>query len=282
MEVVHQAPRCFEHDATRWTLARLRASLPWLRVTSDGSLWQLLARLGIRYKRGRQTVHSPDLAYEAKVALLEAYCERMVAEPTRYPLVYLDEVTFYRQPTRAQAYEAQGPPQPKARLSHRSNTKGRIVAALDAHSGQVHYRQRSTISCNVLRDFWYQLVEAYPQAEELAIVLDNWPVHFHPDVLAPLQPQQLPFDLYLPDTWPITPATPAWCDTLPIQLVQLPTYAPWLNPIEKLWRFLYQEVLHLHRLSDQWHQLKQRVCAFLDRFQHGSQLLLRYTGLLGD
>jgi len=32
-----------------------------------------------------------------------------------------------------------------------------------------------------------------------------------------------------------------------ITLVYLPTYAPWLNPIEKLWRKAYQEVLHLHR-----------------------------------
>lgn len=113
----------------------------------------------------------------------------MVADPTRYPLLYLDEVTFYRQPTRAHAYEAKGPAQPEARLSHRSKTKGRIVAALTAHSGHVHYRQCSKIGCKVLRGFWYHLREDYAQAEEIAVVLDNWPVHFHPDVLAPLHPQ---------------------------------------------------------------------------------------------
>jgi hypothetical protein len=67
---------------------------------------------------------------------------------------------------------------------------------------------------------------------------------------------------------------------LPIQLVFLPTYAPWLNPIEKLWRWLRQQVLHLHRLSDAWDQLKQRVLDFMIQFAHGSSELLHYVGLL--
>jgi hypothetical protein len=278
--VVRQPPRLFGHDATRWTLKRLRASVEWLAVSADSSLSRVLRRLGISYKRGRAQLHSPDLAYAAKVAQIESYQQRMEADPAAYPLLYLDEVTFYRQPTLAQAYEAQGSTQPAAPLSHKSNTKGRVLAALDAHSGQVHYRQRSTITLTVLRDFWYQLVESYPAASEIAVVLDNWPVHFHPDVLAPLQAQDFPFPVPQPASWPTAPSPKAQHDTLPLQLVQLPTYAPWLNPIEKLWRFLYQEVLHLHRLSDQWQRLKQRVCAFLDRFADGSNRLLRYVGLL--
>jgi transposase len=64
--------------------------------------------------------------------------------------------------------------------------------------------------------------------------------------------------------------------------VWLPTYAPWLNPIEKLWRWLRQDVLKLHRLVSDWPRLRQRVRDFLDQFQHGSEALLRYVGLLGD
>jgi transposase len=65
-----------------------------------------------------------------------------------------------------------------------------------------------------------------------------------------------------------------------IQMVALPTYAPWLNPIEKLWRKLKQDVLHLHRLSDDWEVLQQRVTTFLEHFAAGSLALLRYVGLL--
>jgi len=57
--------------------------------------------------------------------------------------------------------------------------------------------------------------------------------------------------------------------------VWLPTSAPWLNPIEKLWRWLRQEVLKMPRWVGDWPQVKQRVHAFLDQFAQGSPDLLR-------
>jgi len=41
-------------------------------------------------------------------------------------------------------------------------------------------------------------------------------------------------------------------------------------------------VLKLHRLVSDWPGLRQRVRDFLNQFQHGSDELLRYVGLLGD
>jgi hypothetical protein len=38
----------------------------------------------------------------------------------------------------------------------------------------------------------------------------------------------------------------ALCGLPRLQSVWLPTYAPWLNPIEKLWRWLRQDVLKMH------------------------------------
>ena len=66
---------------------------------------------------------------------------------------------------------------------------------------------------------------------------------------------------------------------LPIQAVPLPTYASWLNPIEKLWRFLKQEVLHMHRLANDLTGLRGEIDRFLDQFALGSDQLLRYVGL---
>jgi len=66
---------------------------------------------------------------------------------------------------------------------------------------------------------------------------------------------------------------------MPIQLLPLPTYASWTNPQEKVWRHLQQGELHLHRLANQWDQLKERVCNHLDQFKDGSPELLRYVGL---
>ena len=105
----------------------------------------------------------------------------------------------------------------------------------------------------------YQVIDQfYPTARHIYVVQDNWSIHSHADVLAVV-------------------------DALPrIEPVWLPTYSPWLNPIEKLWRWLRQAVLKLHRLADDWPELQRRVNAFLDQFATGSHDLLRYVGLLGD
>lgn len=76
---------------------------------------------------------------------------------------------------------------------------------------------------------------------------------------------------------PIVLATAA---RLRIQIRWLPTYAPWTNPIEKLWRRLKQTVLHHHHLADRWDDLKAAAQAFLDQFALGSFDLLHYVGLL--
>ena len=51
-----------------------------------------------------------------------------------------------------------------------------------------------------------------------------------------------------------------------IKPIWLPTYAPWLNPIEKLWRWLVETVLKMHRLASDWPALRHRVNSFLDQF----------------
>ncbi|MFN8633606.1 MAG: transposase [Chloroflexota bacterium] len=139
--------------------------------------------------------------------------------------------------------------------------------------------QATRIGVPALLRFFKALVAAYP-GQRLYIVLDNWPVHFHPDLLAALEPQESPFPFFRPRSWSAEPSPTAKRLNLPIQLVPLPTYSPWLNPIEKLWRWLKQDVLHLHRLADDLPALRARVLAFLARFKDGSPDLLRYVGLL--
>jgi hypothetical protein len=49
--------------------------------------------------------------------------------------------------------------------------------------------------------------------------------------------------------------------------------------IERLWRWLKQEVLHLHPYTENWRKLKRGVRSFLNRFTEGSPELLQYVGL---
>ncbi len=264
---------------TRWTLDGLRAALPSLWGYSRSGVWRILAKHALRWKRGRDHLRSPDPAYREKVAHLHQIQARVAAQPAAAVLLYLDEVTYYRQPSIASGYAPAGQAEPRAERSTRSNTITRVTGALDAATGRVVAHQKTRIGVPALISFYQALVEAYP-GRQIYLVQDNWPVHFHPDVLAALEPQDSPFPFLRPRSWPSEPSPRAKQLNLPIQIVPLPTYAPWLNPIEKLWRWLKHDVLHLHRHADDLPALRDLVLEFLRTFERGSQKLLRYVGLL--
>lgn len=284
--MVRRAPRCLGIERTRWTLASVGQACDWLADHTPSGVGRVLDALGVTLKRGRDYVHSPDPAYEEKRAAIARRVEEARASSGRVATLFLDEVTLHRQPSLASAYEARGTTQPLARRSHRTDTTARLVGVLDASSGRVLARQRRIITVPALVGFYRLVVAAYPDADQIDLILDNWPVHYHPDLLVALQPQDCPFPFPTPGNWPTEPSPEAvrkWGDlALPIRLVPLPTYASWLNPIEKLWRWLRQEVLHLHPWADDLPARDAAVDAFLARFTAGAPAcpdLLRYVGL---
>ncbi len=214
-----------------------------------------LSRLKVRRKRGRLKLHSPDLAYRIKLEWVQQALALARSHPQQVRVLFGDEFSLYRQPSLAPVYAPVGH-EPIAKLSHRANSRHRLGGALDAITGRVTWISGSKMAVNVLCSFLEKLRANYP-GMTLFLVWDNWPTHLHPKVL--------------------TRAA-----ELDIQLLWLPTYAPWTNPIEKLWRWLKQEILHHHRLADLWEELKAQVVHFLDQFADGSTDLLRYVGLLPD
>lgn len=282
LDVLHQSPYELGYGESRWTLIRIRSACSWLKVETDSGVWRLLQRLGIVKKQGRIALHSPDVNYQAKLEYLDQCWQEAVAYPREVIFLYLDEFSYYRQPTVTLAYEQRGNYQWRANLSHRSNTRCRGIGALNAMTGQVHYRQADKIRTKVQVAFYRDIVQSYPQARTIYVAQDNWPNHAAPAVMAHLEAQRTPFFPNTFSNWSTAERYMTPPDALPIQLVFLPTYAPWTNPIEKLWRWVRQDILHLHRLSDQWGDLKQRVMDFMMQFEHGSTQLLHYIGLLPD
>jgi len=132
-----------------------------------------------------------------------------------------------------------------------------VSGALNALTGRVDYLDAYIIGREKVIVFYRQLVAAYPDARRIYLVQDNWSIHTHEDVQAALS------------------------DLPQIEPVWLPTYAPWLNPIEKLWRLLREQVLTLHRLAGDWQALRERVNAFLSQFAEAADELLHYVGLRG-
>lgn len=183
-------------------------------------------------------------------------CQCVEAARTHRDVValYEDEFTFYQHPTVANGWGLRGKTQPLAKLSHTGENKRRIAGALNAIDGSVLFVHDTKIGVKELGEFYRQVRRQYQTAETIYLIMDNWPVHNHPDLLEVAEQNKL-------------------------QLIPLPTYAPWTNPIEKLWRWLYQNILHLHHHSEDWDLLVRMVCNFLRQFSQGSENLLRYVGL---
>ena len=179
----------------------------------------------------------------------------MREDPKRYVLLFCDEASFYRHPTQAWLWARLGRQYHRLRYSHRSNTRMRVLAYLNAHSGAVHGEHMSKVSVARLARSLSKLSGWYPEAECIYLVWDNWPVHKHERVRRALAQQPR------------------------VQVLWLPTYAPWLNPIEKVWRYAKDRVTHAHPWCDDFNEFKDQVRAELQQHEQGSPELLRYVGL---
>jgi transposase len=240
---------------SRWTLQTIRASFDWLADYTLSGVWRLLNRLDLRLRSARVQQFSPDPDYAGKLLNLEMALWEAHRYPNSVVAVFLDEMGFSRWPDPAPDWAGVVP---MANRCGANNGLWRLIGGLNALTGQVHYLDAYIVGRAKVTEFYGRLVEAYPRARRLYVIQDNWSIHSHPDVLEALQ------------AWP------------QVEAVWLPTYAPWLNPIEKLWRWLKQDVLKMHRLAESWVAVRGRVRQFLDQFARGSQRLLEYVGLLGS
>jgi transposase len=236
-------------------LDTIRASFDWLADYTRSGVWRLLDRLGLHLRPGRVQQFSPDPAYASKLIDLDMALWEARRYPRSVAAVFLDEMGFSRWPDPAPDW-AGAPPVADRRGAN--NGLWRLIGGLNALTGQVNYLDAYIVGRAKVTEFYGQLVGAYPRARRLYVIQDNWSIHTHDDVLEALA------------EWP--QVEPVW----------LPTYAPWLNPIEKLWRWLRQDVLKMHRLAEDWLTVRGRVRQFLEQFAHGSQRLLEYVGLLGS
>lgn len=278
--MVGRAPEQLQQPGSRWKLETVRAACEWLRPLTISGVWHTLNRLGIGLKRGRDYTHSPDPHYVEKLADIIAALKKAARSKGRVVILFADEFSFYRQPSLARDYcEVGRGRQPLARRSYSPDHVWRIVGGLNGLNGKTTSRMTSKVSVSQMVKFLEEVREAYPRAKVIYLVVDNWPIHYHPSVLAALTRQKTRWELKTPASWPTQASPKAKRLNLPIQLLPLPTYASWCNPIEKLWRWLKQELLHLHAYADDWQKLKQKIQELLDRFRKGSKELLRYVGL---
>lgn len=232
----------------------LATALLWLDGLSLSGRWRLLRRLDIVYRRGQEHLHSPDPDYAGKLTAITQARRQAAASHGKVVFLYLDEFTYYRRPDAAPVYAPVGGAGLPAEQGHSSNRKRRVIGAFNAVNGQLLSWQGSKAGVRALGRFYHRIRVAYPQAETIYVAQDNWPVHFLPEVVGPLAGG-------------------------PFRLLRLPTYAPWTNPIEKVWRKLQQELLPMHDFGDDWAGLQAAVSQWLAQAADDPESLRRYTGL---
>lgn len=253
--LLHQSPRQWGIPRARWRLQDVGRTLSWLAGYSDAGIVKVLKQLGFSRQRCLHFTQSPDPNYRYKwQAILAAY-QDAVAHPQEVVLLFQDEFTYYRRARIQPSWQPRGGLQQRHPHRHGPNTQARVTAVLNALTGQVTFLQRYKVGKPELVTFYAQVRAAYPAVRRLYLVQDNWPVHKLPSVLQAAQEQRF-------------------------SLLFLPTYASWLNPIEKLWHWLRKDVLHNHSLSDDFKTLRLQVADFLEQFASGSWNLLHYVGLL--
>jgi transposase len=220
-------------------------------------VWRRLRSWGISWKCGRIHLISPDPEYESKLAAIQAIRAAACKDPETLRVLYCDEASFYRLPHAGRTWHLRaggGRAQPATPHAPGANTRRRVVGALDIFDGHVLSQTGSRIGVKALCRFLRRIRAHYGPGMRVVIIWDNWPLHRHRDVLRVAQ-------------------------ALGIELLYTPTYAPWCNPIEKLWKKLRHDVLRLHRLSDAWKRLCQKVTSYLADLERPNPDLLRYTGL---
>jgi transposase len=238
---------------SRWTLRTIRVSVEWLTEYTLSGVWRVLHACGLGVHASCARLFSPDLDYARKVRRLHRCLRDAARHPDTVVALFLDEFGYHRWPEVASTWGLETAVAQRAG----NNQQWRTIGALNAVTGQVNYWDGYIVGRQQVIQFYTQLARAYPAEDCIYVIQDNWNIHTHPDVLTALAKYPR--------------ITPVW----------LPTYAPWLNPIEKLWRWLRQDVLKMHRWVEDWPRVKQRVHDFLDQFAHGSHDLLRYVGLVG-
>jgi hypothetical protein len=263
VDILHQGPEEVSQPEPEqpscWRLKTIRTAVPWLTDYTLSGVWRLLQRYKLKLRTAKVQHYSPDPDYEQKEAHLLACLQKTAQNPEKRLFLFLDEMGYYCWPDATKVWSQAAPNIPP--LADRQQAKQqqwRLIGVLNPLTGQVDYLDNYIVGRAKVINMYQLIAQRYPGFDQIFVAQDNWSIHKHPDVVAALQ-------------------------SLPqIEPVWLPTYAPWLNPIEKLWRWLRQDVLKMHRLAAHWSVLRQKVNAFLDRFSAGSQDLLRYVGLAGE
>ena len=262
--LLHLSPRHFGKAASLWTLdlvAEVCYEQGWTRVRVSGeTIRATLTRQGIRWKRAKRWIRSPDPAYQRKKHARDRLIAWALAQPT-WALGFQDETWWSRlSPPTLQAWAAPGT---TLRLVEQTRPQDDPDPKALACYGVL-------VSCpgdpaSLPEQVWLRFVDGRPVSAVTIQFLD-WGC-------AKLQALGKAAWLLIWDnaSWHASRAVREWIRAHNQQVKQtghgvrilvcpLPSKSPWLNPIEPCWRHGKRQIVEPTRLLSA-QELADRVCA---------------------
>lgn len=173
---------------SRWTLQSIRDTFEFLADYSLPGVWKLWQDYDVRLRRGREQLFSPDPDSQVKRQHLLDVLAQAAAHPSQWVVLFLDQMGYRRWPEPSLPWARAAPaPAPVAERARSKETNWRLMGALNALTGQVHYLDNYIVGRKQVIQLFERLNQAYPQARRVSLVLDNWSIHSHPDGLAALE-----------------------------------------------------------------------------------------------
>jgi putative transposase len=256
-ELVEQEPRNAGYSFSSWTCADLVRELTkkGFEAVSRETIRAHLHSLGYRMLRPVLSIASPDPEYRRKVRRLKKY--QKAAHNGEILLYFQDEIDLNLLPGVLGCWTLQGS-QHKV-MTPGVNQKRYGFGAVNYVSGQTLHRieehKNSAGFCAFVEQFM-QTVRQAPEyhGQQIILVVDNFIIHRSQKTLKFLE---------------------QYTDQL--VLFALPTYSPWLNLIERLWKHLRRKVTHNH-LFETISKLVEAVCSFLNALNQTPLLTLSIIG----
>ena len=256
-KLVKQEPRDAGYSFSTWTCADLLHELvrKGFEAVSCETIRVHLHALGYRVRRPVLSIASPDPEYKQKAKRLKK-CQKQ-AKNGEILLYYQDEIDLHLLPGIMRCWTLEGV-QRKIPTSG-VNQKQYGFGAVNYVSGQtvhrIEERKNSVGFCAFIEQFM-QIVTQAPEyhGQKIVLVVDNFIIHHSRKTREFLA---------------------KYADRL--LLFMLPTYSPWLNLIERLWKHLRRKVTHNH-LFKSIAELVKAVCSFLEVLNATPHLTLSVIG----
>jgi transposase len=262
--LLHQSPRTFGKDTSVWTL-ELAADVAYeqgLTATrvSDETIRTTLARMGVRWRRAKEWITSPDPEYARK----KARRDRLIRLAQRHPdwlLGFADEVWWSRlaHPALHAWQEADHPVRLVAQTVARDDPAPPALACYGLLARSWDADQRRS------EELWLRFVDGRP-VSAVTIAFLTWCA-----TQAQAQGKRAVLLIWDNASWHASQIVRSWVrqhnrqvkqagDGVRLIVCYLPIKSPWLNPIEPKWLHGKRKVLEPDRLLTTA-ELVGRVCA---------------------